>query len=114
MTHDDRSGMACTLFVVYASQMMSFPSWEAETRCLRSVLQCIAYIFARCPLSCFFVFIVSRGSTSTRCFATSRTTPDLLAVSVLGAMDLREVARSAGQTYELCQPVHPSCVLFYP
>ena len=42
MTHDERSGMACTLLVVYASQMMSLPSCEAETRCRRSVDQCMA------------------------------------------------------------------------
>ena len=34
--------MAWTLFVVYASQMMSFPSCETDTRCLRSVDQCMS------------------------------------------------------------------------
>jgi len=29
ITHEERRGIACTLFVVYASQIMSFPSCEA-------------------------------------------------------------------------------------
>jgi hypothetical protein len=42
MTHDDLSGMACTLFVLYASQTMSLPSCEAETMCRLSADQCRA------------------------------------------------------------------------
>ena len=73
MTQEDRSGMAWTLFVVYASQMISFPSCEAETRCLRSVDQCIAYIFAKCPFSVRLVLIPSRGNCSVRLRANSPT-----------------------------------------
>ena len=44
MTHDERSGIACTLFVVIAFHTMSLPSCDALTRCLftfASVAQCI-------------------------------------------------------------------------
>ena len=42
--------------------MMSLPSCEAETRCRRSVAQCMAYILARWPLRVRRVFMAIRGS----------------------------------------------------
>jgi hypothetical protein len=42
--------------------MMSLPSCEAETRCRRSVAQCMAYILARWPLSVRRVFMAIRGN----------------------------------------------------
>lgn len=34
MTHEERSGIACTLFVVWLSHTISLPSWLADTRFL--------------------------------------------------------------------------------
>ena len=42
MTHDDRSGMACTLLVLYAFQTISFPSCDADTRSCELLAQCMA------------------------------------------------------------------------
>ena len=52
---------------------MSFPSCDADTRCLRSVDQCMAYILARCPLSNFRAFMPMRGKGSVWFWATPRT-----------------------------------------
>jgi hypothetical protein len=42
ITHDERSGIACTLFVVNESHTINLPSCEADTRLRESLPQCIA------------------------------------------------------------------------
>lgn len=111
--------MAWTLFVVYASQMMSFPSCDADTRCLRSVDQCMAYILARCPLRSFRAFMPMRGKASVWFWATPRTIVTQISfhspnsMRSLSALDLYPIKRSFA-TYERCLPTHPSCALSCP
>lgn len=73
MTQDERRGIAWTLLVVYASQIISLPSCDADTRCLRSVDQCMAYILARWPLRTLRDFMPIRGRASVWLWATPRT-----------------------------------------
>src|SRR5437763_16831099 len=53
--------------------MMSLPSCEAETRCLLSVDQCMAYILARWPFRLRRGFMPIRGSASVCWLATCLT-----------------------------------------
>ena len=111
--------MACTLFVVYASQIMSFPSCDADTRCLRSVDQCMAYILARCPFRSFRAFMPMRGKGSVWFWATPRTVITQISFHPLslrrslGALELYSIKRPFA-TYERYLPTHPSCALSCP
>src|SRR5271155_3210930 len=79
--------------------MISFPSCEADTKCLLSVDQCIAYILARWPFRLRRGFMPIRGSTSVCWLATCRTVKTLSApISTIEAKAKAKATCQIGKT----------------